>query len=469
MESIHVKTVDPIGQDLLRGAAAKGLDLGWERYERLQPQDGFLRTGLSCAYGCLQGPCRIDPFGRGATQGICGLDRDGMVAASLLRLCLHGALEGLTEANNQEPAWPAELGPAAKKAEKVLGGDVSAADTFAAAKQLSRPGASPDDLLRQALRLSLLTVGLTGEGALRAAGRLSCRVGYGAISGAEPVIGLCGRPTSDLVAALRDSTGASEPQGQIVALGEWIVADGELLPIACTSGEIESVLSAGWLDAVALGPDADPAIARLCRSIGLPVFGEAEAEAARMTKSAGGPDASQCAEGQVLGSAEEVRGGLASNGSVGLAILAGSDAPQISLGWLPTELAPALRAKGLSVAACGDAGLWVAKAGLASLDSDRPVSLLDPLRGPLDALAAAGPERVKGICFTGVKTSRDLAFALGLAVLGARVSVATPLPLWGSAGVRDLLNEKIAALGGAFAHWDHPASPDEVLAWFGES
>ena len=49
MESIHVKTVDPVGQELLRGAAAKGLDLGWERYERLQPQDGFLRTGLSCA------------------------------------------------------------------------------------------------------------------------------------------------------------------------------------------------------------------------------------------------------------------------------------------------------------------------------------------------------------------------------------------------------------------------------------
>ena len=469
MESIHVKTVDPIGQDLLRGAAAKGLDLGWERYERLQPQDGFLRIGLSCAYGCLQGPCRIDPFGRGATEGICGLDRDGMVAASLLRLCLYGALEGLTEANSQEPSWPAELEPAAKQAEGVLGGDVSVEDTFLAAKQLSRPGASPDDLLRQVLRLSLLTVGLPGEGALPAAGRLSCRAGYGAIGETGPAVGVCGRPTPKLAAALRDATRASKPRGQVVALGEWIVADGELLPIACSSGEVEAVLSAGWLDAVALGPDADPALYKLCESIGLPVLDEANGLARLASKSTRGPDASQCAEGQVLCSAEEVKAELASKGAGGLAVLAGSDAPQISLGWLPTELAPALEAKGLQVAACGDAGLWVAKAGLTSPDNKRPAPLLDPLRGPLDALTAAGAEGVKGICFTGLKASRDLAVALGLSALGARVSVATPLPLWGSACIRDLLNKKIGALGGTFAHWDHPASPDEILTWFGDS
>ena len=65
MESIQVKTVDPISQELLKSAYQRGLKLSWDRFEKLQPQDGFLRIGLSCPYGCLQGPCRIDPFGRG--------------------------------------------------------------------------------------------------------------------------------------------------------------------------------------------------------------------------------------------------------------------------------------------------------------------------------------------------------------------------------------------------------------------
>ena len=47
MESIHFKTVDPVSQELLRGASRRGLGLNWERYEKQQPQDGFLRLGLS--------------------------------------------------------------------------------------------------------------------------------------------------------------------------------------------------------------------------------------------------------------------------------------------------------------------------------------------------------------------------------------------------------------------------------------
>ena len=95
METIHLKTVDPISQEILRSAAQRGIPLSWERYEKQQPQDGFQRLGLNCPYGCMQGPCRIDPFGRGADRGLCGLDRDGMVAAFLLRLCMGGALEAL--------------------------------------------------------------------------------------------------------------------------------------------------------------------------------------------------------------------------------------------------------------------------------------------------------------------------------------------------------------------------------------
>ena len=95
METIHVKSIDPISQELLKAAYHRGMRLNWDRYEKLQPQDGFLRVGLSCPYGCLQGPCRIDPFGRGPDRGFCGLDRDRMVAALLLRLALSGTLEAM--------------------------------------------------------------------------------------------------------------------------------------------------------------------------------------------------------------------------------------------------------------------------------------------------------------------------------------------------------------------------------------
>src|SRR4030067_3330864 len=125
MEVIHLKTVDPVSQNLFRSAAKQGVRLLWERYERLQPQDGFLRLGLSCPYGCMQGPCRIDPFGRGSEQGLCGLDRDGMVAAFLLRLCLHGVLETMNERGAgdtlSEKSWPSALTKRFSKALKHLG------------------------------------------------------------------------------------------------------------------------------------------------------------------------------------------------------------------------------------------------------------------------------------------------------------------------------------------------------------
>ena len=72
--------------------------MNWERYERQQPQDGFVRLGLSCPVGCMQGPCRIDPFRRGAEKGICGLTGDGMVAAFLLRQERIEGGSGVTEA-----------------------------------------------------------------------------------------------------------------------------------------------------------------------------------------------------------------------------------------------------------------------------------------------------------------------------------------------------------------------------------
>jgi carbon-monoxide dehydrogenase catalytic subunit len=61
----------------------------WDRYGAMVPQCGFGDTGLCCRH-CLQGPCRIDPFGEGAKTGICGATADTMVARGLDRAIAAG-------------------------------------------------------------------------------------------------------------------------------------------------------------------------------------------------------------------------------------------------------------------------------------------------------------------------------------------------------------------------------------------
>ena len=44
--------------------------------------------------------------------------------------------------------------------------------------------------------------------------------------------------------------------------------------------------------------------------------------------------------------------------------------------------------------------------------------------------------------------------------------VSVPLPLWGSEETRRALAEAVGQCGGAFAHFDHPATADDIRAWF---
>ncbi|WBO24393.1 anaerobic carbon-monoxide dehydrogenase catalytic subunit [Sphingomonas abietis] len=68
---------------------AAGIATAWDRYKAQQPQCGFGSTGLCCRI-CLQGPCRIDPFGNGPQYGVCGADRDTIVARHLVRMMAAG-------------------------------------------------------------------------------------------------------------------------------------------------------------------------------------------------------------------------------------------------------------------------------------------------------------------------------------------------------------------------------------------
>ncbi len=79
------RSISPDSVLMIKAAQAAGVTTAWDRYEAQLPQCGFGETGLCCRH-CLQGPCRIDPFGvTGPKAGICGATADTIVARGLAR------------------------------------------------------------------------------------------------------------------------------------------------------------------------------------------------------------------------------------------------------------------------------------------------------------------------------------------------------------------------------------------------
>ncbi len=490
METIQLKTIDPISQELLKTAYRRGINLSWDRYERLQPQDGFLRLGLSCPYGCLQGPCRIDPFGRGPDRGYCGLNRDGMVAAMLLRLTLMGALETMNEVSGSDAhgkvSWPGPLGQRFFQAVGKLGRKaVSDEEISRSAFYLSRPAEPPEDLVLQALRLALLTLGWLEKKKLPEGTNhgFPLQVGYGHLAGKEFIIGVCGQPSPGFLETIQQEVSRIFADGAtFLSLGEWIPLKGRFLSVACTSGEAELIISSGRINLLIAGPGTDSAISELGRSLNLPLISPQESKEAKkilrqieLTPLGSSPapfcpDASLLEEAFVSVTPQALEEDLKKEPDKKLALIGGADHPQQSLGWVPVEVALALRGQDYRVASWGDAALWMVKKGLASSKTQSPVGILLEKQGLLSALrglATLGSmESLQGICFTGLKSCQDLAVALGMASLGLRLNIAVPLPLWGSDLVRKLLEEKLADLGGSLTHYDHPPQAQEILDWF---
>ena len=84
------RSISPDSIEMLTLAQKLGVTTTWDRYQAQLPQCGFGETGLCCRH-CLQGPCRIDPFGDGLKQGICGASADTLVARGLGRAIAAGA------------------------------------------------------------------------------------------------------------------------------------------------------------------------------------------------------------------------------------------------------------------------------------------------------------------------------------------------------------------------------------------
>lgn len=89
MAEAYKVSLDPAVREMVEKAKRLEVETVWDRYQAMLPQCGFGETGLCCRH-CLQGPCRIDPFGGEPKTGICGASADVMVARGLDRAIAAG-------------------------------------------------------------------------------------------------------------------------------------------------------------------------------------------------------------------------------------------------------------------------------------------------------------------------------------------------------------------------------------------
>ena len=78
------RSVDGASLQMIDVAGRVGIPTAWDRFDLQEPQCGFGKLGICCR-NCFMGPCRIDPFGNGAQEGICGATVETIVARNLLR------------------------------------------------------------------------------------------------------------------------------------------------------------------------------------------------------------------------------------------------------------------------------------------------------------------------------------------------------------------------------------------------
>lgn len=86
----ELKYADMASREMVRRANEEGVEIVWDRYEKMQPQCGFGSMGLCCR-NCSMGPCRIDPFGEGPQAGVCGANADTISARNFIRMIAGGA------------------------------------------------------------------------------------------------------------------------------------------------------------------------------------------------------------------------------------------------------------------------------------------------------------------------------------------------------------------------------------------
>ncbi len=84
------KSIDKATLQMMEKAKCDNVCTAFDRAALQEPRCGFGEIGVCCQQ-CYMGPCRVDPFGKGAQYGACGIDADGIVARNIARNTAIGA------------------------------------------------------------------------------------------------------------------------------------------------------------------------------------------------------------------------------------------------------------------------------------------------------------------------------------------------------------------------------------------
>jgi len=76
--------------EMIKEAKKKSIDTLWDRHNEQSPSCGFGELGICCK-NCFMGPCRIDPFGEGPSEGVCGATAETIAARNFIRMIAAGA------------------------------------------------------------------------------------------------------------------------------------------------------------------------------------------------------------------------------------------------------------------------------------------------------------------------------------------------------------------------------------------
>jgi carbon-monoxide dehydrogenase catalytic subunit len=84
------RSIDKATLQMIERAKCENICTVFDRSDQQEPRCGFGDLGVCCQQ-CYMGPCRVDPFGKGAQYGACGIDADGIVARNIARATAVGA------------------------------------------------------------------------------------------------------------------------------------------------------------------------------------------------------------------------------------------------------------------------------------------------------------------------------------------------------------------------------------------
>jgi anaerobic carbon-monoxide dehydrogenase catalytic subunit len=128
---MSIRSIDGSVNASLKNAKLKNLETVWDRSLEQEPRCGFGELGICCR-NCNMGPCRLDPFGEGARQGVCGATAEVIVARNFGRMIAAGAAAHsdhgrdvasalLLAVQHPESGYALKDIPKLKKVAKILG------------------------------------------------------------------------------------------------------------------------------------------------------------------------------------------------------------------------------------------------------------------------------------------------------------------------------------------------------------